>query len=61
MVQNKRITTNTKFELVSPKTIIVKNGKYIWLNDYQFQTFDIWKNNYTSKELIFGYNEKSVN
>ena len=50
MVQNKRITTNAKFELVSPKQIIVDHGKYTWLNDYQFKTFDVWKNKYIPKE-----------
>ena len=36
MVQNKRTTMNAKFELVSPKQIIVNHGKYSWLNDFQF-------------------------
>ena len=30
MVQNKRITINAKFELVSPKQFFVNNGKYTW-------------------------------
>ena len=50
MVQNKRIITNAKFELVSLKQIIANHGKYTWLNDYQFKTFDVWKNKYIPKE-----------
>ena len=61
MVQNTRLITNAKFELVSPKIIIVNHGKYTWLNGYQFKTFYVQKNNYISKELIFEYNEVSVN
>ena len=61
MMKSKRIITNTKFELVSPKQIIVTHGKYISLNDFQFKTFNVWKNNYISKELIFVYNKVSVN
>ena len=60
IVQNKRITTNAKFELVSLKQIIMNHGKYACLNDFQFQTFDAWKNNYILKELISEYNEVSV-
>ena len=54
IVQNKRITTNVKFELVSPKQISVNHEKYTWLNDYQFKIFDEWKNDYISKELYLG-------
>ena len=43
MVQNKRITTNAKFEFVSPKQIITNHGNYSWLNDFQFKSFDVWK------------------
>ena len=60
MVQNTRLITNEKFELVYPKQIIVNHGKYTWLNDFQFKTFDVWKNNYISKEFISEYNEVSV-
>ena len=60
-MQNTRLITNATFELVSPKQIIVNNGKYTWLNDYQFKAFDVWKNDYISKELISEYNEESVN
>ena len=60
MVQNTRLITNAKFELVSPGQIIVNHVKYIRLNVYQFKTFDVWKNNYISKELISEYNEVSV-
>ena len=49
IVQNKRITTNVKFELVSPKQIIVNHGRYTWFNDFQFKSFDVWKNNIISK------------
>ena len=34
MVQNERITTNSKFELVSSKHIVVNHGKCTWLNDF---------------------------
>ena len=61
IMQNKRITTNAKFELVSPKTIIVNHGNYSWLNDFQSQSFDVWKNNIMSNELITNYNKESVN
>ena len=61
MIQNTRLITNAKFELVYLKTIIVNHGKYIWLNDFQFKTFNVWKNNYISKELVDEYNEVSAN
>ena len=61
MVQNKRITTNAKFELVSPKQIIMNHWKYSWLNDFQFKSFDVWKSNIKSNELITKYNDESIN
>ena len=40
----------------------MSHGKHNWLNDFQFQTFNVWKNNSISKELIDEYNKKlSVN
>ena len=39
MMKNIRLITNIKFELVSPKQIIVKYRKYTWLNNFQFKTF----------------------
>ena len=35
------------------------HGKHTLLNDFQFQSFSIWKNNKITKELIDEYNEKS--
>ena len=46
---------------MSPKQIIVNHGKYTCLNDYQFHTFVVWKNNYISKESISEYNEEYLN
>ena len=46
---------------MSPKTIIVNHGNYSWLNDFQSQSFDVWKNNIMSNELITNYNKESVN
>ena len=60
MVQNTRLITYAKCELMSPKYIIVNNGKYTWSNYFQFKTFNVWKTS-ISKELIFEYNEISVN
>ena len=34
MIQNKIITTNAKFKLVSPKNIIINHGHFSWLNDF---------------------------
>ena len=34
--------------------------KHTLLNDFQFQSFSIWKNNKITKELIDEYNEKSL-
>ena len=45
MVQNKRIKTNSKFELVSQKQIIVNHEKYSLLNGFQFKSFDERTNN----------------
>ena len=61
MMKNIRLTTHVKFELVSPKQIIVKHGKYTWLNNFQFKTFYVWKNDSISNELIDEYNVVSVN
>ena len=60
MVQNTRLITYARCELMSPKYIIVNNGKYTWSNYFQFKTFNVWKTS-ISKELIFEYNEISVN
>ena len=50
MVQNTRLITNTKFELASSKQIIVNHSKCSsWWNDFQFKTFNVWKNNYILK------------
>ena len=43
MIQNKRITTNAKFELVSPNEIIIHHGNFSWFNNFQFKSFDVWK------------------
>ena len=34
MIQNKRIRKNAKFQLVSPKQIIINHGQLKWLNDF---------------------------
>ena len=52
MMSNRRIIFNAKFELVSPIQIVMSHGKYIWLNDFQFQLFNIWRNNTITKYLI---------
>ena len=57
MVKNKRIKTNAKFELVSPKQIIINHGNYTWLNDFQYKTFDEWKKENMSHEIINAYND----
>ena len=49
MMKNTRIVTNANFELLPSKQIIVNHGKYTLLNDFQFKTFNVWKNNYISK------------
>ena len=51
MIQNKIITTNAKFKLVSPKNIIINHGHFSWLNDFQFKSFDVWKNNNMSNNI----------
>ena len=58
MIQNKRIITNAKFELVSPKQIIINHGQLKWLNDFQFKSFDVWKNDNMSNEIIITYNDE---
>ena len=39
----------------------MKLEKYAWLNDFQFKSFDVRKNNFMSNELITDYNEESIN
>ena len=62
MMINRRRRINANFELVSPKRIMMNYGNYTWLNEFQFQSSNIWKNNTITKNLIDEYNEKlSVN
>ena len=62
MMINRRRIINANFELVSPKRIMTNHGNYTWLNEFQFQSSNIWKNNTITKKLIDEYNEKlSVN
>ena len=35
----------------------MNHRKHTWLNDFQFKTFDVWKHNHISKELIDKYKE----
>ena len=44
---------------MSPKQIIMNNCKNMWLNDIQFQIFNVWKKYSISKELLDEYNEMS--
>ena len=37
----------------------MNNCKNMWLNDIQFQIFDVWKKYSISKELLDEYNEMS--
>ena len=57
IMSNRRIIINAKFELVSPKRIMMNHGKYTCLNYVQFQSFNIWRNNTITKDLIDKYNE----
>ena len=61
MIQNKIITTNAKFKLFSPTKYIINHGHFSWLNDFQFKSFDVWKNNNMSNKLITIYNDESIN
>ena len=61
MIQNKRFIINAKFELVLPNQIIINHGQLKWLNDFQFKSFDEWKNDNMTNEIIFTYNDESFN
>ena len=61
MIQNKRLIINEKIELVSPNQIIINHGRLKWLNDFQFKSFDEWKNDNMTNEIITTYNDKSFN
>ena len=61
MIQNKIFIINAKFELVSPNQIIINHGQLKWLNDFQFKSFDEWKNDNMTNEIITTYNDESFN
>ena len=61
MIKNRRFIINAKFELVSPNQIIINHGQLKWLNDFQFKSFDEWKNDNMTNEIITTYNDESFN
>ena len=47
--------------MVSPNEIIIHHGNFSWFNNFQFKSFDVWKNDNMSNEIITTYNDESFN